>query len=114
MIEINKTKLLTEKTRLEGLLSRFANKEEKTTREDFTSRFPNLGDSMDENANEVEMYEAELGEEKSLEIRLRKVNDALARIDSGTYGRCSVGGEEIEAARLMVAPEAETCVKHSA
>jgi DnaK suppressor protein len=114
LIEASKIKLSEEKKRLEGLLSRFASKEKNTTREDFTTRFPNIGDSQDENASEVELYVEELGEERFLEERLRKVNAAVERIAAGTYGRCSVGGEEIEAARLSVAPEAETCVKHSA
>lgn len=113
LLVINQRKLGEEKLRLEELLSRFARREDQTGRENFKTDFPTLGDSADENAMEVEMYEASLGEEKALESRLQKVNAALARIESGTYGKCMVGGEDIEAARLKVAPEAETCVTHS-
>lgn len=47
-----------------------------------------------------------------LEIRYNEVLDALARIEKGTYGVCSVGGEEIEPARLHADPAARTCKKH--
>mgnify|MGYP001559128704 FL=1 len=113
LVEKNRIKLVEEKKRLETLLGRFASRQKTVDREEFASKFPNLGDSEGENASEVEMYETNLGEERSLEQRLQKVNAALKRIDAGNYGKCSVGGEEIEAARLTVAPEADTCVKHS-
>ncbi|WP_144712608.1 TraR/DksA C4-type zinc finger protein [Curtobacterium pusillum] len=45
--------------------------------------------------------------------RLRLVDAALARLDSGTYGRCAVGGEPIPEARLAAVPWAETCVAHA-
>lgn len=113
LIEQNKIKLETEKERLERLLASFAHKEKTTTREEYSADFPNMGDSADDNAMEVALYETNLAEEKSLESRLDKVNAALRRIADGTYGKCAVGGEEIEEARLSVAPEADTCVKHS-
>jgi RNA polymerase-binding transcription factor DksA len=113
LIALNKRRLEEEKLRLEELLSRFAHREDEAGRENFRTDFPNVGDSTDENALEVAMYETRLGEEKALEEKLSKVNAALARIDAGIYGKCVVGGEEIEEARLRVAPEADTCVIHS-
>ena len=113
LIALNKRKLEEEKLRLEELLSRFAHRDDAGGRENFQTDFPNVGDSSDENALEVDMYETQLGEEKTLEARLTKVNAALSRIDAGTYGKCAVGGEDIEEARLRVAPEADTCVTHS-
>jgi RNA polymerase-binding transcription factor DksA len=47
---------------------------------------------------------------------LKKQNDAvdaaLSRINDGSYGKCSVCGEEIASARLTIMPTATTCVKH--
>lgn len=106
-------KLEDEKKRLEGMLGKFAHKQQTKDREEFAANFPNLGNDEDANAAEVTMYETNLGEEHSLELRLHKVNSALEKIGKGMYGKCSVGGEEIEEARLKVAPEADTCVKHS-
>ncbi|MCC2322574.1 TraR/DksA family transcriptional regulator [Cellulomonas xiejunii] len=45
--------------------------------------------------------------------RLAEVDAALARMDAGTYGRCAVGGETIDDARLEARPTATTCVGHS-
>lgn len=47
-----------------------------------------------------------------LEIRYAAVKDALAKIEAGTYGTCSVCGREIEPARLDADPAAATCTEH--
>jgi len=44
---------------------------------------------------------------------LELVNNALLRIENGTYGICAVSGEEIEPARLEAVPFATTCMKHA-
>lgn len=44
---------------------------------------------------------------------LELVNNALLRIENGTYGICAVSGEEIESARLEAVPFATTCMKHA-
>ena len=41
---------------------------------------------------------------------LRQVDDALARMDAGTYGICANCGRPIPAARLEARPFAEYCV----
>jgi len=41
---------------------------------------------------------------------LRQVDDALARVDAGTYGICANCGRPIPAARLEARPFAEYCV----
>jgi DnaK suppressor protein len=42
--------------------------------------------------------------------RLRQVQEALARIDAGSYGQCSRCGAPIGAERLAVRPSASTCI----
>ncbi len=42
---------------------------------------------------------------------LREIDDALARIDQGTYGLCEKCGEPIPFARLEVVPYARVCMK---
>lgn len=44
---------------------------------------------------------------------LELVNNALLRIENGTYGICAVSGEEIEPARLEAIPFATTCMAHA-
>jgi len=41
---------------------------------------------------------------------LQQVDDALARMDAGTYGICASCGRSIPVARLRVRPFAERCV----
>ena len=45
---------------------------------------------------------------------LQQVQDALRRIDDGTYGKCAVDGGPIEAKRLDAVPWAAYCIKHQA
>lgn len=47
------------------------------------------------------------------EHNLELVNNALLRIDNGTYGICAVSGDEIEPERLEAVPYATTCIKHA-
>jgi RNA polymerase-binding transcription factor DksA len=42
--------------------------------------------------------------------RLAEVDAALARLDSGSYGRCLACGEAIAPARLEARPTARTCI----
>ena len=44
-----------------------------------------------------------------IERLLGEVEDALARLDDGTYGRCSACGATIDDERLAAAPTATTC-----
>lgn len=47
----------------------------------------------------------------AIEQRLAGVENALHRLDSGSYGQCRLCGEPIGAARLEALPAAEKCVK---
>jgi RNA polymerase-binding transcription factor DksA len=47
-----------------------------------------------------------------LEPQLNEVREALERIDKGTFGICTVGGEAIEKERLEAIPSARTCKAH--
>ncbi|MFZ2038615.1 MAG: TraR/DksA C4-type zinc finger protein [Minisyncoccia bacterium] len=72
-------------------------------------------DSADENevADEIEEYEENSAIIKQEETQYNLVKAALKRIADGTYGKCKVGGEEIEVARLEANPSAETCIEHA-
>lgn len=69
--------------------------------------------SADENevADSIESYEENSAILKQLEVRYNDINDALKKIETGTYGKCEVCGKDIEEARLEVNPEARTCKK---
>jgi DnaK suppressor protein len=46
--------------------------------------------------------------------QLTEVRDALARIESGTFGTCAVDGQPIEEKRLDAMPWTRYCLKHQA
>ncbi len=103
-----KERLLAEKSRLESELSRFA---KPTGAEgDYATKFEDMGTDPDENASEVEEYVDILALESNLEGQLRDVNDALAKIDKGTYGVCEKTGENISLDRLRAYPAARTAL----
>lgn len=63
-------------------------------------------DRVQEEAAEVAL--TALGEQGRHE--LEAIQAALARIDDGTYGRCEICGEMINAPRLTAIPTARRCV----
>lgn len=63
-------------------------------------------------AEGLETYENNNAVLGQLEVQLRNVNEALSRIQDGTYGKCSVCGNDIEEDRLEVNPSSTTCKTH--
>jgi len=69
----------------------------------------------DDLADEVDLTAVEL--ETSMRVRLRnreallltKINEALLRIENGTFGECVSCGEEIELRRIEARPTATLC-----
>lgn len=49
----------------------------------------------------------------TVELQRRRVQDALRRLDDGSYGRCEVCGKDIDDERLEARPEAPTCREHA-
>jgi DnaK suppressor protein len=60
-------------------------------------------------------YEAEvmLGLLENEEQLLAEVNDALARIEQGTFGHCEECQQEIPRQRLQAVPYTRYCLKHA-
>ncbi|PIR37285.1 MAG: hypothetical protein COV34_03630 [Candidatus Zambryskibacteria bacterium CG10_big_fil_rev_8_21_14_0_10_42_12] len=109
-----KEKLLVEKAALEAELSEIGQKNEQNP-DDWEATSPDVNrgetDPIDraDNIEELENNTAIVG---NLETRLEHVNNALERIDAGTYGYCIVSNEPIETDRLDANPAAETCKAH--
>jgi len=68
--------------------------------------------SLDQEADEVEEYEARLEAEHSLESRLLHITRALTRIQAGTYGICAACKKPLPLDRLKANPAAESHVEH--
>ncbi len=109
-LEETKNKLEEKKESIIGELKNFA-WENKSIKDNFETKFPQLGSHQDENAIEVSDYENQLSVEHSLEDDLKKINKALEKIKDGTYGVCEKCGGEINPERLEAFPEAVECMK---
>jgi len=114
-IEELRVKLVKEKERIEKELSEFAEKNP-NVEGDWNANHPNFKDDnveSDEEADEVEEYLVEVPLEHNLETRLKNISDALEKIGTDDYGKCSVDGKDIPFERLQANPEAKTCIEHA-
>lgn len=96
-LEKQKTILAGEKKKLEEKIKKL-------------NKYPEIGDSDDENAMEWTEFQSNLSLEEQLKLLLDKVNKALKAIEEGTYGKCSRCKKVIEEGRLEIMPYAELCV----
>jgi len=65
-------------------------------------------------ATETADRELDAAREVMFEARLGQIDDALARLDAGTYGICTVCGKPIPDERLEAVPDTPYCVKDAA
>jgi DnaK suppressor protein len=83
-------------------------RETRLGREQSDQGVADIGDAgVAEASASADFTEAELDSTLLVQVR-----DALRRIDAGTFGRCIVDGEPIEAKRLEASPWAPYCLKH--
>jgi len=113
-LEKLKKDLLEKRQKIQSNLEVFA-KKGKGVKDDFDTKFEQIGDRPDENASEVEVYENNLGVEHQLEKDLLAIDEALENIKNGAYGICANCGQPqaIDIKRLKAFPEAKTCLKCS-
>jgi RNA polymerase-binding protein DksA len=64
---------------------------------------------MADDATAVFEQERNVGMRRAQECMLAEVEDALARMDSGSYGKCASCGDAIDLARLKAMPTASYC-----
>ncbi len=113
LIEENKRKLLEEQKRIKTVLDHGDIKDGSGEFPgDYKPKYDEMGREDGENASEVENFQNQLSVTHDLELKLKKIESALARIEDGSYGKCAMG-DEIEEARLKAEPSAETCIKHA-
>lgn len=99
-LEKLKKKLLEEKDKVIQAKSKKSGEEKSNTQ---------TGDEGDKASAEIEL-DAMYQEEQRGHILLKNINDALAKIEDGTYGECENCGEDIAVERLMANPYAKLCV----
>ena len=76
-----------------------------------------LGFDPDDLPDEVDLASTEAGQSLNLRLRdrervlLKKINEALLRMEDDSFGVCEECGEDIEIKRLEVRPVATLCVR---
>lgn len=106
---IKKTKESLEKRKKE-IESRLKETSQKTTDNGYVAKFPDYGDDEESAAMEFEDYDEKFSLDKNLVKDLKKINEALKRIEDGKYGICSSCGHEIDENRLKAYPAAILCM----
>lgn len=109
-LEEIKKDLLKRREEVEGELRLVARKENEGGEDEYKATFPDYGDKPDENAQEIAEYETNVAEEDLLEKTLRDIDQALERIDEGTYGICKYCHKPINPKRLQARPTAGACI----
>ncbi len=71
------------------------------------------GSDPNDVADEMESFEENTAILSKLEAQYNDIKLALGKIDEGTYGKCEVGGEDINESRLDANPSARTCIEHA-
>ncbi|MEJ0021706.1 MAG: TraR/DksA C4-type zinc finger protein [Candidatus Doudnabacteria bacterium] len=112
LIKENKAKLLDEQKRIQTILNRDTVPDSEIPG-GRRPKYDEVGTRESESAHESEQFGNDLSVTEDLDVRLKKVVAALQRIADNTYGKCLVGGEDIDEARLRAEPAAETCIKHA-
>ncbi len=95
--------LLEEKAKILAKLER-AREEQNAAREKQA-----VGDEVD-SAVEMEMENLKVALSGMEVQRLRQIEEALRKIEEGTYGYCEECGEPIEEGRLLAKPFATLCI----
>ena len=108
---IFKQKLLEERARLEEQLATIA-KQSPDNPSDWNPVTDEVEEEVSADKNDradvIEDLEENTSITNELETQLKDVNDALERIENGTYGKDEVTGEDISAERLEANPAART------
>lgn len=103
-----KNELLVQKSKIEKELLRIAKKG--IDEESYVTKFPNLGDEIDDNAEEIVEFDQNLAIEKNLEPMLRDIKSALSQIEKGTYGVCKYCKKPIDLKRMEARPFSSSCI----
>jgi DnaK suppressor protein len=69
-------------------------------------------DHLADSASETYMRELDEGLEENAEHILVEIDEALGRIEAGTYGLCADCGAPIGEERLLAVPYATLCIVH--
>jgi len=76
-----------------------------------TTEYEHYGNHMADIGTETFEHEKDLALEMNLRRLLQATEDALRRMEQGSYGICANCGEQIPLERLEVLPQATLCIR---
>lgn len=82
----------------------------KTSEQESTGELSQYDNHSGDSATTVFEREKDLGLKDNEIVILNQINEALAKIESGSYGYCSLCGQEIDLKRLEVLSYATLCI----
>ena len=78
-----------------------------------TTELSNYDNHPADNATDLTDQNTEMAIENHKEEEVEQIVDALQAMENGTYGVCTVCGEDIPFERLEALPFAQTCIDHA-
>lgn len=111
--ELNKYKalLLREREKIGGGLSHITQDTLKTSQRDASGDLSGYSFHMADVASDNYDVEFSLGRASDEQDLLYKIDEALKRVEDGTYGNCPQCGKQISKKRLMALPHTEMCIE---
>lgn len=97
-----KRELLEEKEALQEQLEQLENEEYEGV---------GYGNHMADDGSEAFKQTVDIGFRRRIELSLERVNEALRKLEDGTYGICEDCGGRIDRARLEALPQAVYCLE---
>ena len=112
-IEHFKQILLEKRREIIGDVSKIEDESLKKSRLDASGDLSSMPIHMADIGTDNYEQEFALGLMDSERKLLKEIDDALQRIETGTYGTCEATGKQIEKARLEAKPWARYCVEYA-
>ena len=94
---------------IKGQLGEIAS-ENPAVKGDFDVRVEDLGNSMEDAAQEMATLDQRQAQLDFLEKRHKEITDAMDKIKAGIYGKCERCSVEIKKERLMAMPVVALCI----
>jgi DnaK suppressor protein len=110
-LELFRQTLLNLRARLRGDLDQMTDEALKRNQPDSSGNLSNMPLHMADVGTENYDQEFTLGLIENEQATLEQVNDALARINQGTYGRCEECATPIAKPRLQALPYTRHCIE---
>jgi len=102
-LSVIRQRLLRDKTQLEHDLA-IKDEEASEQGDDLDPERGGVGNHMADEANDTTEQETTMALQNEAQQTLDQINEALARLDAGTYGTCANCGKKIPQARLEARP----------